>query len=97
MESGGKTPCMLDLITRWKLVVNTCSGLFKTTTKKSPIPTKGGKTLPSISPKEAFGGEDVVSILKHIFADMSLELATLIFSVQEPQKYWTVCTEARLL
>lgn len=50
--------------------------------KESPIPTKGGKTLPAISPKEALGGEDVVSILKHVVADMSVELPIYIFSVQ---------------
>jgi hypothetical protein len=83
MGSGGKTPCMLDLITRWKLVVNTCSGLFKTMTKNRRYQLMVGKP---ISPKETLEGENVVSILKHVVQDMSAEFATLMFSVQVAAK-----------
>jgi len=61
MGSGDKTPCMLDLITRWKLVVNTCSGLFKTMTKNRRYQLEVGKPYRPFYPRKHLGERTLCS------------------------------------
>jgi hypothetical protein len=65
--SGGKTPCMLDLITRWRLVVNTCSDLFKTITKYRRYRLKVGKPYHPITRGKTWGKGRCVHFRKHSF------------------------------